>query len=150
MSTFSRRLREFAAAEIAKPGAHGRIELASRFLDEHADLAALFLRSLAEKQVASLIKDLCDEPTNEWQPDLFGGFPAAIVVEPGHVKATAHCTIQDLAAGLSYRKDNVTRAQDKLRAYVDAMALFENLRERDDETVGEVTARLRARANPAA
>lgn len=148
MSTFSRRLREFAAAEIAKPGTHTRAELAQRFLDEHADLARTFIRGLAERRVADLIRDLCDEPTTEWQPDLFGGFPAAVVVEPGLVKATANCDLADLAAGEKNREENIRAASHKLRRYRASMASFEALRERDDETVGEVTARLRARQNP--
>lgn len=139
---FNAKLREFAVAEIDKPGNHDRTDIADRFLAEHPDLAAAYIRDLAVKKIADLIKDLCDEPADFGQLKLFGGFPNAIAVADGVVKSTRQCTLDDLGAGLEYRRLNVTRAQDSLRAYGESMAAFEALRVRDDETVGEVADRV--------
>jgi len=140
-------LREYVAEQIAQPGEHKKAELAAAFLDENADAAREYLRELAERQIASLIKELCDEPEADPLP-LFTGFPVAIAVAPGVVKATANCTFDDLGAGLAYREENVRHAQERLNAYRDSMAKFDLMRRRDDETVGQCTERLRA--NPPA
>ena len=142
---FRSRLREFAATEIGKPGSHSYAEIATRFLAEHPLLAEEYVRSLAERQVSQLVKDLCDEPADFGQPDLFGGFPAAITVADGEVKASQNCTIDDLGAGLEYRRQNVRRAQERMASYVRSMQLFDGLKERDDETVGEVAERVKKR-----
>ena len=135
-------LRQYVAEQVAKPGEHKKAELAAAFLDEHADLAAEYLRELAEKRVAELIKEMCDEPDVDPLP-LFSGFPAAIAVAPGVVKATANCDLNDLGAGLGYREENVRHAQDKLRDYRESMNRFELMRATEAETVGECADRLR-------
>lgn len=135
-------LREYVAEQIAQPGEHKKAELASAFLDENAELAREYLRELAEKRVAELIKELCDEPEADPLP-LFRGFPAAIAVAAGVVKATNNCTLDDLGAGLAYREENVRNAQERLAAYGDSMAKFELMRASEAETVGECSARLR-------
>lgn len=135
-------LREYVAEQIGQPGEHKKAELAAAFLDNHADLAAEYLRELAEKRVAELIKELCDEPVPDPLP-LFAGFPAAIAVAPGVVKATANCGLNDLAAGLEYRRQNVLHAQDRMEKYGESMARFELLRDDEAETVGECAERLR-------
>lgn len=141
-SDFRRQLRSYAVGEIGKPGQHNRAELAAAFLDEHQILADSFLRDLAERQVGALIKEMCDEDSNDAQLALFGGFPTAIAIGPGVVKAIKYCTLDDLGAGLIYREQNVLRAQKRLDSYVDSMKLFDSLRQRPDETVGEVAHRL--------
>lgn len=142
MTDFSKALRGFVAEQIAQPGEHKRVEMAAAFLDEHSEVAAEHLRDLAERSVARLIKELCDESEADPLP-IFSGFPMAIAVSPGVVKATINCTLADLGAGLAYRADNVRNAQDKLRAFRESMARFEALRTGDEETVGECTERLR-------
>lgn len=146
---FRTRLREFAVAEIGKPGQHPYAEIAARFLVENPLLAEEYMRQLAGVQVSRLVKDLCDEPADFGQPDLFGGFPAAITVSDGVVKASQNCTIDDLGAGLEYRRQNARRAQERMAAYVRSMQLFDGLRERDDETVGEVADRVKNRKKKA-
>lgn len=140
-------LRAYVAEQIAQPGEHKKAELAAAFLDEHTDAVRDYLRDLAERQVASLIKELCDEPEVDPLP-LFTGFPVAIAVAPGVVKATANCTLDDLGAGLTYREDNVRHALERLDAYRDSMAKFDALRRRDDETVGQCAERLRRNPPP--
>lgn len=136
-------LREYLAERLTQPGEHKKAELAAAFLDDNADLAREYLRELAEKRVAELIKEFCDEQAPDPLP-LFSGFPAAIAVAPGVVKATANCDLDDLGAGLAYREENVRHAQDKLRDYRESMNRFELLRTSEAETVGECTERLRS------
>lgn len=142
MSEFHKQLRAFAVEEIGKPGKHKRREIAERFLDAFPDLAASHLQGLASDHIAKLIKAMCDEATADPLP-LFCGFPAAIVIAPGVVKATANCTLDDLGAGLSYREENVRNARDRLEAYGKSMTAFVALRVREDETVGECEKRVR-------
>jgi len=134
-------LRAYLADQLAEPGEHKKTELASAFLDEHAAEAAAYLRELAERQVAELIKEFCDEPDRE-QLSLFTGLPVAIAVGPGVVKATNNCTLDDLGAGLAYRAENIRHAQRRLDDYRESMHRFEQLRA-GDETVGECAQRLR-------
>jgi hypothetical protein len=145
MTSFRQTLRAFAVDLISEPGEHKRAEIAATFLDEHADLAKDYIRELAERQIADLVKEMCDEPDQDPLP-IFGGFPSAITVGPGVVKATRHCTLNDLGAGLRYRAENVRHAQERLDAYRESMSRFDLLREGPDETVGEVADRLRANA----
>ncbi len=140
-------LREYVAEQIAQPGEHKKAELAAAFLDDHAAEAAEYLRELAERQIASLIKELCDEPDADPLP-LFSGFPVAISVAPGVVKATSNCTLDDLGAGLAARDDNIRHAIKSRDEYRESMNRFELLRTAETETVGECTERLRA--NPPA
>lgn len=142
MNPFTKALREFAAGRIAEPGEHKRAEIAEAFLDENTELARSYMRELAGKHVAALIKELCDMPEADPLP-LFNGFPRAIAVAPGVVKATANCTLDDLGAGLEYRRDNVRHAQERLKAYGESMTRFEALRATETETVGECSDRLR-------
>lgn len=142
MSRFHKTLRAYAADQIAKPGEHKRQEIADRFLDDNPEIAHEFMRALASKQIAELIKSLCDEPEADPLP-IFSGFPAAITVADGVVKATEHCVLGDLGAGLENRNENVRHALKKLEAYRDSMAAYESLRGAEDETVGECTKRLR-------
>lgn len=135
-------LREYVAGQIGQPGEHKKSELASAFLDEHDEEARQYMRDLAERQIAELIKELCDEPDEDPLP-IFSGFPRAIAIAPGVVKATTNCTLDDLGTGLQYRQENVDNAQRRLRQYMQSMARFEILRENDAETVGECTERLR-------
>lgn len=143
-----KQLRAYVAEQIAQPGEHKKAELAAAFLDEHSDLAREYMRDLAEKQVAGLIKDLCDESETDPLP-VFSGFPAAIAVAPGVVKATANCNLNDLGAGLEYRRQNLRHAQERLEAYGDSMTKFELLRQAEAETVGECADRLRQNPPPA-
>lgn len=142
MTSFRKKLREYAAVEIEQPGEHKRTEIADAFLEAYPELAREYMRDLALKQIADLIKELCDEPEADPLP-LFSGFPAAITVSPGVVKATKHCTLNDLGAGLDYRRENVRHAQERLKAYAESMAKFELLRKAEDETVGDCAERLR-------
>lgn len=135
-------LRAYLADQLGVPGEHKKAELAAAFLDEHAAEAAAYLRELAERQVAELIKEFCDEPEQEPLP-MFAGFPSAIAVAPGVVKATRHCTLDDLGAGLAYRADNVLHAQRRLDEYRESMSRFELLRNSETETVGDCSDRLR-------
>lgn len=135
-------LRAYVAGELAKPGEHKKAELAASFLDDHRQLAIQYMRELAERQVAELIKELCDEPDADPLP-LFSGFPAAIAVAPGVVKATVNCNLNDLAAGLEYRRQNVQHALQRFEEYGDSMAKFELMRSSETETVGECAERLR-------
>lgn len=143
MTSFRKRLREYAIGQISGEGEHKRTELAAAFLADNLDVAREYMQDLAERQIAELIKELCDEPAQDPLP-IFAGFPAAITVAPGVVKATENCTLNDLGIGLEYRRKNVSDAQRKLAEYGDAMARFEALRTREDETVGECAQRLRA------
>lgn len=145
MSTFRKRLREFAAEEIAKPGEHKRQEIADQFLDDNPELAAEYVRELAAKKVAELIKEMCDEPEDDPLP-IFNGFPRAITIAPGVVKASEHCTLDDFGAGLDPRLKNIKDAQRRLESYKDSMALFETLRSGAAETLGQCSKRLRAQA----
>lgn len=142
MTAFSKTLRTFALDQIGTPGEHKPAQIAAEFLDRNPDLAREYIRELAERRVAELVKDLCDEPAQDPLP-LFSGFPAAITVAPGVVKAIDHCNLDDLGAGLAYRADNVRNAQKRLEEYRLSMAKFDMLRERPDETVGELSQRLR-------
>lgn len=135
-------LRAYVAEQINLPGEHKKSVLAVDFLDTHQDLAREYMRELAEKSIASLIKELCDEPEADPLP-IFSGFPAVLAVSPGVVKAIVNCTLDDLTAGLEYRRDNVRNAQDRLRAYSESMARFELLASDKDETVGQCTERIR-------
>lgn len=135
-------LREYLADQLAEPGEHKKTELAAAFLDEHADQAQAYLRELAERQVAELIKELCDQPEQDPLP-IFAGFPQAIAVAPGVVKATRNCTLDDLGAGLEYRVQNLEHVRQKFEGYRDAMLRFDQLRASETETVGECTDRLR-------
>ncbi len=140
---FHKALRAYATGQIAQPGEHKRQEIADGFLDDNPELAREWMRALASKQIAELIKGLCDQPEADPLP-LFSGFPAAIAIAPGVVKATQHCTLDDLGAGLAYRQENVRNARERLKAYGEAMAAFESLRANESETVGECSERLRA------
>lgn len=141
-NSFRKMLRAFAAEQIGKPGEHKRQELADAFLDQNPELAREYMRDLASKHVAGLIKDLCDESGPDPLP-LFAGFPAAIAIAPGVVKSTANCTLDDLGAGLSYREQNVRNARERLEAYGRSMEAFVSLRNAETETVGECSERLR-------
>lgn len=143
MSDFRKRLREFAAEQIAQPGEHKRAEIAAQFLDDNPELARAYVRELAERQIATLIKDLCDEPDGH-ALTLFNGLPTAITVAPGVVKATTNCDLNDLGAGLTFRRENVRNATDRLNRYIESMNRYESLRKSEEETVGAVTERLRA------
>lgn len=142
MTEFHQQLRAFALDEITKPGEHKRREIADKFLAAHPDLAHEYALELASNQVAKLIKQMCDESGVEVLP-IFSGFPAAIVIAPGVVKATANCTLDDLGAGLAYRRENLRHAQERFEEYGRSMAAFVSLRVSDTETVGECEARLR-------
>lgn len=142
MSTFTKRLRAFAADRISAPGEHKRAEIADAFLDEHPDIAHEYLRELASKKVADLIKDLCDEPDGDPLP-IFAGIPAAIAIAPGVVKASANCTLDDLGAGLEYRRQNIRHAQQRFDRYAASMTAYESLRATEAETLGECADRLR-------
>ena len=142
MSSFRKTLREYAAGQIAQPGEHKRQEIADQFLDDNPALAAQYMRELAARRVAELIKELCDEPENDPLP-MFSGFPRAIAIAPGVVKSAEHCTFDDLGAGLEYRRKNADDVMRKLDAYRDSMAVFVSLRSSETETVGECSARLR-------
>lgn len=142
MTTFHKALRAFAAEKIAEPGDHKRREIADAFLDANPELAHEYVRDLAGRKVADLIKELCDERTADPLP-LFSGFPVAITVSPGVVKASDQCDLNDLGAGLAYRHENVQHAQKKLDAYRSSMAAFESLRASEVETLGECQERLR-------
>lgn len=142
MSTFHKTLRAFASEEIAKPGEHKRQEIAEAFMDAFPELARDYMRELAGKHINDLIKSQCDLPEADPLP-LFSGFPSAITVAPGVVKATKNCTFDDLGAGLDYRQENVRNAQERLEAYKDSMAAFVSMRKTETETVGECSDRLR-------
>lgn len=142
MSTFHKALRAFAVDLINQPGDHKRQEIADAFLDAHPELAKDYMRELAVKQVAAQIKDLCDASDADPLP-LFSGFPAAITVGPGVVKATRHCVLDDLGAGMEYRLENLRNARARAKAYGEAMTAFEGLRATEVETVGECADRLR-------
>lgn len=142
MSTFHKRLREFARDRINQPGEHKRQEIAEAFLDEFPELAQEYVRELASRKVADLIKEECDAPGADPLP-IFDGFPQAITVSPGVVKATVNCTLDDLGAGLQYREENVKHARERLKAYSDSMHRYEALRTAETETVGECQDRLR-------
>jgi len=142
MNDFNKQLRAFASDEISKPGEHKRRQIADKFLAAHPDLAHDYVLELASTQVAKLIKQMCDESGADPLP-LFSGFPAAIVIAPGVVKATANCTLDDLGAGLEYRKENLRHAQERFEEYGRSMAAFVSLRASESETVGECQARLR-------
>jgi hypothetical protein len=137
-----KKLREFAAEQIAQPGEHKKAEIASSFIDEHTDYIAEYTRELVERYIQGLIKELSDEPQGDPLP-LFSGFPTAIAVAPGVVKATTNCNLDDLGAGLQYRSENVRHAQDRLDAYRNSMAAFVAMRTGEADTVGEVQDRLR-------
>lgn len=142
MSTFRKALREFASGQIAQPGEHKRHEIAQSFLDEHPTLAAEYVRELASKQVAELIKELCEESEADPLP-IFAGFPLAISIMPGIVKATAQCLLDDLGAGLVAREKNIGDAMRSRDRYRDSMNAYEMLRASEAETVGECAGRLR-------
>jgi hypothetical protein len=142
MSTLRKALRTYVAQQVAKPGEHKKAELAASFLDEHDELAREYMRELAERAVADLIKDLCDESDIDPLP-IFSGFPAAIAVAPGIVKATSNCLLDDLGVGMNNREENVQNAERKRRAFAESMARYEALRKDELETVGECTERLR-------
>jgi hypothetical protein len=142
MSTFNKRLREYASDRINQPGEHKRLAIADAFLDENPELAHQYIRELASKKVADLIKAMCDEPEDNPLP-IFNGFPHAITVAPGVVKATANCNLDDLGAGLQYREENVRNARERLKEYADSMTRYEALRSSEVETVGECQDRLR-------
>lgn len=142
MSTFHKTLRAFAVDLINQPGDHKRNEIADAFLDAYPELAREYMRELAVKQVAAQIKDVCDAAAADPLP-LFSGFPAAIAVGPGVVKATKHCVLNDLGAGLEYRMENLRNARARAKAYGQAMTAYEGLRASEVETVGECADRLR-------
>lgn len=144
-SLFSARLREFALAKIKEPGDHSRTEIAKAYIAEESKLIAAYVESIVLQKVTDLLKDLFEEPADFGQLELFNGLPTAITIADGVVKSTDQCTLNDLGAGLEYRRLNIIRAQGKMRAYEHSMAAFAELREREDETLGEVAARLRNR-----
>lgn len=137
-----KKFREFAAEQIAQPGEHKKAEIASAFIDEHSEFIADYTRELLERYMTGLVKELSDEPQDDPLP-LFNGFPTAIAVAPGVVKATTNCNLDDLGAGLQYRSENVRHAQDRLDAYRRSMAAFVAMRTAEAETVGECQDRLR-------
>lgn len=139
-----KKLREYAAEQIGQPGEHKKAEIASAFIDEYGDFIAEYTRELVERYIQSLIKELSDEPQDDPLP-LFNGFPTAIAVAPGVVKATVNCNLDDLGAGLQYRAENIRHAQERMDAYRNSMAAFVSVRSSEDETVGECQERLRAR-----
>jgi hypothetical protein len=143
LSTFNKRLREYATDRINQPGEHKRFEIAQEFLNEFPELTQEYVLELASRKVADLIKAMCDEPEDNPLP-IFNGFPHAITVAPGVVKATTNCTLDDLGAGLQYREENVKNARERLKAYSDSMHRYEALRTDEAETVGECQDRLRA------
>lgn len=137
-----KKFREFATGVIAQPGEHKKAEIAAAFLDEHADVVAEYTRELLERYVTGLVKDLSDEPQDDPLP-LFSGFPQAIAVAPGVVKATANCNLDDLGAGLQYRAENIRHAQERFDAYRNSMTAYVSVRTSEAETVGECQDRLR-------
>lgn len=143
MSTreFNTALRVYTAQQIAEPGEHDRNDMAQAFLAAHPDLAQVALTRLVERQVGSLIKELCDADADDPQLALFTGLPAAIAVAPGRVKAIEHCTPDDLEVGERHRRDNIKSARDRLRRYREGVTAFLTSR-RADETVGQTARRL--------
>lgn len=137
-----KKLREYAAEQIAQPGEHKKAEIASAFIDEHTDYIAEYTRELVERYIQGPIKELSDEPQDNPLP-LFSGFPTAIAVAPGVVKAAINCNLDDLGAGLQYRSENVRHAQERLDAYRNSMGAFVAMRTSEAETVGECQERLR-------
>ncbi len=109
-------------------------------------MTAAIAAYLLQRYVGEQLRRLLRRPAGL---TLFPALPVALTVADGVVKAVEHCDLGDLGAGLAYRQENLRRAQDKFNAYVESMARFELLRERDDETVGEVVARLRTTASAA-
>lgn len=140
---FRQRLREYVAESVAKPGEHRYAELAEQFLADNPELARSYLNDLARTAVAKLTKELCEDSPTDKQMSIFGGFPTAIAIADGVVKATRNCVLNDLGAGLAYRQDNVDRARERLKSYADSMQLYEALRSSDEETVGEVADRVK-------
>lgn len=141
-STFRKRLREYAVKQITEPGTHHRSDIARAFLEENPDLAELAMQELAESAVNRLIGDMCDESAVGPQATLFGGFPAAIAVGEGTVKAIEYCTAEDVEIGYQHRLQNIERARDKAQTYQESRDLFLANRRSDGETVGQVAKRL--------
>lgn len=139
---FSRRLREFAHDAITSPGEHQRHEIAEAFIAEHPELVETAVRELAERQINSVIKALCDADADAAQSDLFGGLPVAISFGDGRVKAIEHCTLADLEVGRANRMDNVAHARRRLRQYDEAVQRIAALARTPDETVGDIAARV--------
>lgn len=147
MSTkpFNRALRAYVTGALSEPGEHSRADLAQAFIAANPDLAQVMVARLAERQVGSLIKEMCDAEPDDQQMSLFAGLPAAIAVAPGAVKAIAHCLPEDIEIGEQHRKDNIASAREALTRYRRGKNAYLKAR-RDGETVGDTATRLGAQS----
>lgn len=149
MSNFRKALRAHTADQLAQPGEHNRDEMAQAFLAEHADLAEIAMQRLVERQVGSLIKEMCDADPEQEMLAVFDGLPAAIATGPGSVKAIEYCTPEDLELGEQHRRDNITSARSRLARYRKGVTKY--LTERQgDETVGATAERISTETTSAA
>jgi hypothetical protein len=147
MSTFNKALREFTAARLSQsPDGLVRSEIATEFLAINTELGGVLLRQLAERQIDALIKAMSNEDADGDQGVLFPGFPAAVSVAPGVAKSIEFCTGDDIEVAREHKDKNIDDARVKLKRFDESRDAFYRNRIREDETVGDITARLAKKA----
>lgn len=153
-STFTRELRRAATDALAEGPV--RIEdVVAATIAEHGDLFAAEGKHLAEKAAARVVKDVLrklGEDDAEAALTLPGvPLPSVIYVEPTdgepYYRRTDLAVWAEVEAGLTERRQNLTRAEAKLQQYRDGMDALRPLMTADPNlTVGEALRRSQAKA----